>query len=132
MGENTEEQGEEKELGDFIAENSLPCYAYVRNSHRNHENKDQDDKFEEIVYLFKQFEASCFFAKRYSNMFETYLLHHRPSYDPSDNNFTISSNINANIKQMFNDIVSIPYNYQGLVNDSIIIIQRINPNMIKF
>lgn len=105
QAEMSNDEPENEELSKLIADNQLPFYAYVKNDHAT-----------SLIYLLDVFEADCLFAKCYSNSRPVinYLLHHRPSYVPSDSNFTsIAQTQSSNSDFMFSDIVNIPFDYHG-------------------
>jgi hypothetical protein len=100
----------EKQLDDLISEHKLPFFVYLNNGEITNKSNE--------LYLHDIFEADCLFAKCYSNSLSVinYLLHHRPSYVPSESN--LSSLVNTQTQQnpefMFSDIVNIPYHYHGI------------------
>lgn len=92
-------------LSQFIAKNTVPCFAYV--------NTDEEKASKELVYFYKEFNSKCLLAKSYSNMLESYLLHHRPSYVGSEIDSSLTKHSTVSAKFVFNDIVTIPFNYPG-------------------
>ena len=102
----------EKQLDDLILEHKPPFFAYLK-------NEDNTNKLNEL-YFYEIFEADCLFAKCYSNSLSVinYLLHHRPSYVPSESNLSSLVNSHSHTQQnhefMFSDIVNIPYDYNGI------------------
>lgn len=114
----SDETANDLSLNQFLAKYPVPCFAQVTrpNQHR------------EVIYLYKQFTSNCLLAKSYSNLLENYLLHHRPSYVPSEAEFGASGgsandwgasvercaqNTLMSNKFVFNDIITIPFDYPG-------------------
>ncbi|CAF0819430.1 unnamed protein product, partial [Brachionus calyciflorus] len=103
---------EKLNLDEFVTKNQLPCFCEVNIADADIDNVEYD---QEELYLYRQFEIDCIFAKCYSNILETFLLHHRPSYVPSESELNLTiNNQTSDMKYLFSDIISIPYNYHGL------------------
>jgi hypothetical protein len=111
------------DLDGLIKENKLPFFAYYSvketapEKSQNQLNQQTKPDTEDIVFLYKIFDAKCFFTKCFSQKLQNYLLHHRPSYVPTDTPpLTVAKpppgTSDAN-NFIFNDIVAIPYNYKG-------------------
>lgn len=111
------ESKNEQDLASFIAENPLPCFSQVRIEDLSVNITSYDT---EVIYLYKEFETSCIFAKCYSNILQTYLLSHRPSYVPPEPELSLTLTKSSNIQYLFSDIISIPLNYNGKLRFTII------------
>jgi hypothetical protein len=128
---------EKVDLTTLIAKNNFPFFAYFYNSetvqsHNNSNNiinnqgADASLKSnEDIIFLYKSVDIKCILAKCYSSMLQDYLIHHRPSYVPTDT-FTPQTTLNqgtyltqntnntTSSSFLFNDVIAVPYNYHGL------------------
>ncbi len=108
--EELEANSEGLELNDFLNSHKLPCYVNLKNN----EGVDESLSIQpEQLYFYKTFESDCLFAKCYSNLFENYVLNRRPSYAPSESNLNTATK-HSELKYMFNDVVSIPIEFEGL------------------
>lgn len=107
----------------LLKENKLPFFAYYFPISAYDETAlttaslVSKPNTQDIIFLYKVFESDCFFAKCFSQQHQSRLLHNRLSYVSSENP-TITNNtsnpLSSNTAEfMFNDIVSIPYNYKG-------------------
>lgn len=96
-------------LSEFLEDNELPCFCEVKIGSDENEFITEKEK----LYLYRQFENECILAKCYSNVLQNFLLQQRPSYIPSNPNFTLSTNQSLNLEYLFSDIVSIPIKYHG-------------------
>lgn len=120
----------ETNLDQFIAENTLPCYAYVKKALKFEPDKLNEsdglnlqsskpggEKTEEL-YLLYTFESDCISARCYSSNFEKILINQRNSFTQSDIDYlTWQSNyltLTQNRKSMISEEVVIPFGYQGL------------------
>jgi hypothetical protein len=103
-----------KELSELVFENKLPFYVYSKASNKNGATDSSAESVDKQMYIYDVFETNCLIAKCYSNYFENYVLHHRPSYTPSESNpISTVANTKSEVKYMFNDIVTIPIEYKG-------------------
>ena len=119
----------ETNLDQFIAENTLPCYAYVKKALKFEPDKLNEsdglnlqsskpggEKTEEL-YLLYTFESDCISARCYSSNFEKILINQRNSFTQSDIDYlTWQSNyltLTQNRKSMISEEVVIPFGYQG-------------------
>lgn len=106
IGANSEdnETASGLDLVDFLLENPVPCFANVTTL---------SSSSRELVYLYKEFTSKCFLAKSYSNMLESYLLHHRPSYAPSEAEISERNQKTVTNDTFISDFVTIPFDYPG-------------------
>ena len=104
------------DLVTLINSHKLPFFAQYYPNDTNSDKKSNNSS-DEIIFLYKLFETKCLIAKCFSSILQNYLIHHRPSYVPSDNTPQITINQKTNgtssSNYLFNDIVAIPYNYKG-------------------
>lgn len=125
----------EKILKIFLAENTLPCFAYVKKLKNNEEsiinnNTNENDKETlteassekiEEIYFIETFESDCIFARSYSASFEQMLLNQRTSFAQSDiDNLTWASNyltLTQNRKNLISEEVVIPFGYEGCLKN---------------
>jgi len=103
-----------KELSQLLYENKLPFYVYSKTNDKINATDNCSERVDKQIYIYDVFETNCLIAKCYSNYFENYVLHHRPSYTPSESNpISTTANTKSEVKYMFNDIVTIPIEYKG-------------------
>lgn len=115
----TSSSSQRVDLADFLAANPVPCFANVLTAASSSSDTFASSSAD-LVYFYKQFKCKCLFARSYSNLLESYLLHQRPSYVPSETEFggfdktasiqtsTLKKNLSA-----FSELVSIPFDYPG-------------------
>jgi len=103
-----------KELSELVNENKLPFFVYSKMNDKKCATENSSEHVDKQIYIYDVFETNCLIAKCYSNYFENYVLHHRPSYTPSESNpISTVANTKSGVKYMFNDIVTIPIEYKG-------------------